>query len=169
MTARINFLRDSRGVSPERARRRSCGVSDLGISLTISLAARRWILSSCSLSFCERLHHAVEAYSRKLVIISGSATESTWLAVVCQVPHLLTGLLGRLRKWFLFRFTLLVAFDYFCAIYSKCHPGFGIIIAMCNYLQRDFVPKMKIREGHLYLHSSLCEDVDSPAQSNLNV
>ena len=38
----------------------------------------------------------------------------------------------------LFRFTLLVAFDYFCAIYSKCHPGFGIIIAMCNYLQSDF-------------------------------
>ena len=44
---------------------------------------------------------------------------------------------------------------------------FGIIIAMCNYLQRDFVPKIKIREGHLYLHSSLCEG--SPTQSNLNV
>ena len=39
-------------------------VSDLGISLTISLATRRWILSSCSLSFCEKLHHAVGAYSR---------------------------------------------------------------------------------------------------------
>ena len=41
------------------------------------------------------------------------------------------------------------AFDYFCAIYSKRHPGVGIIIAMCNYLQRDFAPKRKIREGHL--------------------
>ena len=67
----------------------------------------------------------------------------------------------------LFRFTLFVAFDYFCSIYSKCHPEFGIIIAMCNYLQSDFFPKMKIREGHLYLQSSLCEG--SPAQSNLNV
>ena len=65
------------------------------------------------------------------------------------------------------RFALLVAFDYFCAIYSKFHPRFGVIIAMCNHLQRDFVPKMKIREGHLYLQSSLCEG--SPAQSNLNV
>ena len=64
-----------------------------------------------------------------------------------------------------FRFTLLAAFNYFCAIYSKCHPGFGIIIAMCNYVQRDFDPKMKIREGHLYLHSSLCEG--NPAQSNV--
>ena len=39
-------------------------MSDLGISLMISLAARRWILSSFSLSFCDRLHHAVEVYSR---------------------------------------------------------------------------------------------------------
>ena len=64
----------------------------------------------------------------------------------------------------LFRFTLLVVFDYFCAIYSKCHPGFGIIIAMCNYLQRDFVQKMKIREDHLYLQSSLCELGQSSAE-----
>ena len=33
--------------------------------------------------------------------------------------------------------------------YSKCNPGFRIDIAMCNSLQRDFVPKLKIREGHL--------------------
>ena len=52
-------------------------------------------------------------------------------------------------------------------IQIKCYPRFGIIIAMCIYLQRDIVPKMKIREGHLYVHSSLCEG--SPAQSNLNV
>ena len=77
------------------------------------------------------------------------------------------GYFCRLRKWFLFRFTLLVAFDYFFAIYSKCYPRFGIIIAMGNYLQLDFVPKMKIREGHLYLHSSFCEG--NSAQSNLNV
>ena len=51
------------------------------------------------------------------------------------------GYFCRLRIWFLFRFTLLVAFDYFCSIYSKCHPGFGIIIAMCNYLQGDFFSK----------------------------
>ena len=85
--------------------------------------------------------------------------------MVCQVTNS-QGYFCRLRKWFLFRFTLLVVFDYFCAIYSKFHLGFGIIIAMCNYLQRDFVPK-NIREGHLYLHSSLSEG--SPAQSNLNV
>ena len=64
------------------------------------------------------------------------------VAVVCQVTHLLTGFL--LWTWQVFRFTLLVAFA-----------------------SRDFVPKMKIREGHLYLQSSLCEG--SPGQSNLNV
>ena len=67
----------------------------------------------------------------------------------------------------LFRFTLLVAFDSIFVPFIQSDPGFGTIIAMCNYLQRDFVPKMKIREGHLYLQSSLCEG--SPAQSNLNV
>ena len=66
-----------------------------------------------------------------LVIISATATETTRLAVVCQVTNS-QGYFCRLRKWFLFRFTLLVVFDYFCAIYSKFHLGFGIIIAMCN-------------------------------------
>ena len=63
--------------------------------------------------------------------------------MVCQV----TNSQGYFSKWFLFRFTLLVVFDYFCAIYSKFHLGFGIIIAMCTYLQRDFVPKNKKKRG----------------------
>ena len=68
---------------------------------------------------------------------------------------------------FCFALLFLVPLTIFLAIYSKCYPRFGIIIAMCTYQQRGFVPKMQIREGHLYLHSILCEG--SPAQSNFNV
>ena len=66
--------------------------------------------------------------------------------MVCQVTNS-QGYFCRLRKWFLFRFTLLVVFDYFCAIYSKCHPLFGIIITMYYYLKRDFVPKYENKRG----------------------
>ena len=40
------------------------------------------------------------------------------------------------------------------------------MIAMCNYLQLDhvdFVTMMKIREGHLYLQSSLAKAVQRRA------
>ena len=108
---------------------------------TVHLRACIIVVNNCQPGSINSVQYHTRTGSHRIYMVCGGVSSHPLTHRVTFVDF---------ESGFCFALLFLLPLTYFFAIYSKCHPGFGIIIAMCNYLQRDFVPKMKIREGHLY-------------------